>query len=326
MDSEYASAVRSFATLQSSGQAVTQTSTNSFFDVLGGAPVSNGTTYSSEDILNLLLGSSGYDISSLLGGGTQVVDSDSLDLFSMLLGRNHLDASALELTEKNGETVLELTDEQWKLVDDIYLNVWADDTTGYIDLGYDPFFEFNETGDLIVAYDSTWTTLNGHLVAYYPLANEEVSDAEYTQTGYIPAILTNADGSQRVNLLVQFDQDNPDGFVLGAQVVYDDGVLAKDLIQIAKGDKIDFLCDYYDYNGNYQDTYYLGDTLTVGEGTGEYADAVFASDLGDDATTQTEKGLLEVGLGSIENTDLHFCYMLRDVYGSQMWTPVQVAK
>ena len=325
MDSEYASAVRSFATLQSSGQAVSQNTTNNFFDILGGAPVSNGQTYSNEDILNLLLGSSGYDISSLLGGSQQAVDTDSLDLFSLLLGRNHLDASALELTEKNGETVLEMTDEQWKLVDDIYLNVWADDGTGYIDLGYDPFFEFNESGDLIVSYDSTWTTLNGHLVSYYPLANEEVSENEYTQTGFIPAILNNADGSQRVNLLVQFDQDNPEGFVLGAQVVYDDGVLAKDLIQVAKGDRIDFLCDFYDYNGNYQDTYYLGQPLTVSEGTGEFADAVFAEELGDDTAAQTEKGLLEVGLAAIENTDLHFCYMLRDVYGAQMWTPVQIA-
>ena len=32
---------------------------------------------------------------------------------------------------------------------------------------------------------------------------------------------------------------------------------------IKDGDKIDFLCDYYSYNGDYLDSYYLGEEMTV---------------------------------------------------------------
>ena len=44
--------------------------------------------------------------------------------------------------------------------------------------------------------------------------------------------------------------------IAGAQIVYpgsEPGVEAKNLIQIGKGDRIQFICDFYDYNGNYDE-------------------------------------------------------------------------
>jgi len=68
-----------------------------------------------------------------------------------------------------------------------------------------------------------------------------------------------------------FDNENPYGKVLGAQIRYDTKAetetLAKGLIDIVAGDKIDFLCDYYTYEGEYIDTYFLGEQYTA---TGEW--------------------------------------------------------
>jgi hypothetical protein len=38
----------------------------------------------------------------------------------------------------------------------------------------------------------------------------------------------------------------------------------KGLIDIKNGDKIDFIVDYYTYDGEYDDEYLYGDTLVVG--------------------------------------------------------------
>jgi len=83
----------------------------------------------------------------------------------------------------------------------------------------------------------------------------------------IPALLN----GQLVDIIVVFDNENPYGKVLGAQIRYDTKAetetLAKGLIDIVAGDKIDFLCDYYTYEGEYIDTYFLGEQYTA---TGEW--------------------------------------------------------
>ena len=66
------------------------------------------------------------------------------------------------------------------------------------------------------------------------------------------------------------DNDNPYGVISGALPVYPGGeteTVAKNLIQVGEGDVLQFLCDYYDYKGNYQDSYALGDPLTLGAET-----------------------------------------------------------
>ncbi|MCR5229594.1 MAG: hypothetical protein K6D03_05670 [Solobacterium sp.] len=325
MDENYTSAIRSFATLAGSGQVVSNNSSNSLFDILGGAGSAPSGSYSYDptDILNLLLsgssqpssggyggaygnyygspqggysgsyyGNGGLDLSSLLGGSSGV-DSAALDLFSALIGRNHVDSGQLVLSEKDGKQVLRLGDDQWSMIENVELNVWFDDGAGYIDLGLDNIYSFDEDGDLVMEYDGLWNSINGHVVSYYMISQEDTDVFE----GFVPAELN----GEKVNLIIRFEGDNP-GVVLGAQKIYEDGIEAKGLIEIKDGDRIEFLCDYYTYDGDYQATYYLGEPLIVED----------ASDL-------------KVGIYEIEpkeNEKVLFGYRLTDAYNAYHWTPM----
>ncbi len=308
LESDYTDAIRSFATMAASGQTVTQNSGNSLFSMLGGAPASNGTQYvTSGDILNLLMGgggaSSGYGSLNSLLGGSYGVDTNSVDLFSQLLTGRTVDQSALVLSENDGQMTLRLSQDQWDLINSIALNVWADDGEGgYVDLGLDNVFEFNDEGDLIVDYDGLWLSLDDQVVSYYVNSEEYYDDGSYVIEGYSPAIVTytNDDGeteSAQVNFIIQFTEENENGIVLGAQKVYEEGVEGKGYVELKEGDTIEFLCDYYDYDGNYDDTYYLGDPMFY-------------------------DGELNVGTYEITDTRLLFSYRLTDIYNAQSFTPV----
>ena len=86
----------------------------------------------------------------------------------------------------------------------------------------------------------------------------------YTITGHVPAFLNDV----RVNLIIVFDDANPYGYIAGATPVYTEEeteLTAKNIEEVKAGDKLDFICDYYSYEGEYLDSYYLGDTITLGE-------------------------------------------------------------
>ena len=64
------------------------------------------------------------------------------------------------------------------------------------------------------------------------------------------------------------DNDHPYGYIAGARRNYKDGETeteARGLIELQPGDTLDFTCDYYSYDGTYQDSYYLGEQMTVTE-------------------------------------------------------------
>jgi hypothetical protein len=295
MEDDYTAAVRSFATMESSGQMVTGNTTNSIFDLLGGSQSSNGVSMSTDDILSLLTGgSSGGSgaLSDLLGGSTGV-DSSSLDLFSQLIGKNHVDSANLVLSARSGQPVLNLPESQWKLIRSIALNVWTDDGGGYIDLGLDDVFQFNDHGELIVDYDGKWIALNGQVVAYYVTSEQFESEDNYVIDGYVPAMIN----GQRANIILEFTDEKPEGTVLGAQTVYDTGTEGKGLRTIEDGSTIDFLCDYYDYSGNYSDSYYLGAEMTVSGG-------------------------LTVSTYQLSGTKVIYGYQLTDLYDSHLYTPM----
>ena len=323
MDSDYTDAVRSFATLSASGQIAGSSSSNSLFDILGGGNSYSQQSYSYDptDLLNLLLGGgtttggsssgnnyygnsygsgsygSGYGGSGLslydMLGGTQAVDDSSLDLFSMLIGRNHLDQKNLILTENDeGVPTLSLSQDDWDKISDISLNVWVDDGEGYIDLGIDDTYSFDDDGALRVEYAGTWIGINDQVVSYYKTGHEYISDDEWRYNGYVPVHYN----GQRANILLEFNPENPEGEVLGVQLLYDDGITAKGFAELAEGDKIDFLCDYYDYAGNYQDTYFLGEQLVL-SGSG-----------------------LETTTIELEDVKAKYGYRLTDIYNSHSWT------
>jgi len=223
------------------------------------------------------------------------LDTELLENSGAYLAENRFDPSALVWTEKEGQTVLSLSEEQWDLVQDVELNVFVDDGTGYIDLGLDNVLEFTGAGDLLGEYDQTWLSVNGQIVAYYMLESAGTAE-DYKITGYIPAQLN----GRRVDLMVCFTDEVPDGEILGAAPRYDEdtetATIAKGLIEIADGDVIDFLCDYYDYDRNFQDAYYLGDPLTV-------------------------SGPLSLGNIRMDNSAYIAAYRFTDIYNNHYWTP-----
>ena len=312
MDSSYSQCIRDFASLEASGQVASGGASASPFDALFGGYSGGGYSggYSGGGYSG---SSSSYDtdalgslLESFLGGGSSYSSDYGISDYasSFLFGRsmstadtvqyisdNHFDAADLVwTTNSRGEQVVMLSEAQWSLVEGLDLNLFYDDGKGYIDLGLDNVFDFDEEGNLLAPTDRTWIAVNGQPVAYY----HDIT-ADGVISGHIPVLLN----GERAELLVVFDEENPRGYITGARSVYLNGetdTVAKSLIELEQGDKLDFLCDYYDYEGNYSNSYYLGEQMTVG--------AVM------------EISNVDVGEGPVS-----ICYRFTDLYQQHYWTP-----
>ena len=206
---------------------------------------------------------------------------------------NSLDASRLTVTEKDGAKVLRLTDEEWELIQEVELNVYADDGEGFINLGLDNTYCFDDDLDLVMDYDKTWIAINGQVVSY-TMQSHDMDGDTYVITGSVPALLN----GERVELILVFSDEDEYGTVAGARVVYDEeetDTVMKGLIEIQDGDVIDFLCDYYSYDGEYLDTYMLGNQMTV----------------------DGELFISNVDIGEVSPL---VTYRLTDIYGNHFWT------
>ncbi len=319
---EYSRCIKSFASLAAGGQIATggQGSYSPYGSLFGSGSASSS-SYSSGDILSTLLGGGGSGsgdlLSSLFGGAGQ--SSSATDFLGGILGggsdswfdsgralanrdyydQNSLTVADLELTEKSeGEWVLSMSKEKWDLVKTVQINLFVkdDELDGYLDLGMDDQYEFDANGDLMISFDNTWLTINGQPVAYYFL--ETVSDGSLWATaGRVPVLLN----GERYDLLIVFDNEvkgHEGGYVAGAQRVYDESesiTVAKGFVQLNKGDKIDFLCDYYGADGTYGATYKIGKQITY-------------------------NGTLTVGYMDIGGAECDVCYCLTDIYGNEFWT------
>ncbi len=304
MDEEYTRCIQEFASLEVSGQvsAGTQISgygmTQNASGSLLGSLLGQGGGYTSysqgglEELLGGLYGGSS-------GGGST---GSILDLFmgrsmtaekaAETIMENHLDASQLKW--QNGKIIL--PKEQWAMVTDVVKNVFYDDGSGFIDLGTDAEFELSNN-TLTDNFDGTWISIDRQPVAFYYM--NTIEDGEYyVMSGYVPAILN----GERVNLILNFDNERPYGYIAGALKVYTDGesdTQAKMMIAIGKGDTVQFICDYYDYDGNYRDSYKLGSPITLGS-TVEIVNTPISSDLSKCKVT----------------------YRFTDLYQQNYWTPV----
>jgi hypothetical protein len=309
ISSEYSQCVRSFASVAAGGQ-VTSTGGGGLLDVLlggagGGSGPSVGGTVAS--LLESFLSKGDYSsITGQTGGGAGWLDTDRMRSYESYYEGKRFDTSALTIATKNGQRVIALPEAQWGLVQDLAQNVFIDDGKGFIDLGLDNVFSYNADGDLVMEYDGTWLALNGQIVGYYLMSDDRSGDS-YSIKGRVPAMLN----GEPVDIILVFDNDHPDGVVLGAQPKYDTATetgtgtatvaagtatVAKGLLDIVSGDKIDYLCDYYTYAGQYSNTYYLGDQYV--------------------ATGQWTVANLSVG-----NLGYQMTYRLTDIYGNQYWTP-----
>ena len=302
MDESYSQCIREFASMEASGQAVTGGINSPYTSLFG-----DSYSYSSSDEIDLLgallgsfLGGDYSSVSGLNSGNTGFFTGRSLSTEDtvLYLSENRFDAASLVWTENaQGQQVISLPEEQWDLVMGLDLNAFYDDGEGYVDLGLDNVFSFDENGNLLAPDDRTWLAVDGQPVAYYHEYTQRDGDS-LVISGRIPALLN----GERMDLLVVFDAEHPHGTIVGARSAYVNGeteTVAKDLDleEIPEGTKIDFICDYYHYDGTYENTYILGQESTI-----------YRPDL--------EISNTDVGDGPLSVT-----YRFTDVYQQHYWTP-----
>ena len=279
LSGEYSACIKQFSALQSGGQSVA--GTTSPFGALGGGSSSGSGSIDSSDMLSSLLG-------QLLGGGMSM---DTGRAATYLLD-NRFDADKLFWQDRGEGKALYLSEEQWALVQDLELNVFVDTGDGYADLGLDNVFSFTESGALQGCFDNSWIAINGQEVAYYHI-DSTIDNGEYTITGRVPALLN----GEYADLILVFTSENPYGSIAGACFDYRDGeteTVAK-ITELTEGDTIDFLCDFYTYDGEYEDSFMIGDQL-IYRGDEQISNVY----LTDDATAT---------------------YRFTDIYNNSFWTP-----
>ncbi len=244
------------------GQDTSASYSGSLMDILtGGYTSTDGLQYGGNAYSSL--GAYGYGEDSSYG---YEEDSSSGSLLSlaaqMLFGRSFLGSSTLKLTRKGGKNVLQLDEEMWEQITDAELEVFVDDGGGYLDLGLDNVLSYTEDGDLIDEWDGTWLTINAHPVAVYPISDEDEDDnGLYITRKFVPALLN----GERINLIVEFNEETNEDRVLGAEKVLSTGVLEKGYTPLEGGDIIQPICDYFTYDGSFESSYKLGDSITVPE-------------------------------------------------------------
>ncbi len=254
------------------------------------------------DLLSMLLTDYMAGDRSLPSGldrsNTAFLDELDVESAAIYLSDHLLDASILNWTKnENDQYVISLPDIMWEKVQDIQLAMYFDDGEGFVELGRDNIIEFDANGSLLAPEDRTWLSIDGQVVSFFVLRTTGEGDA-LTTIGKVPAYLND----ERVDLILVFDEENPYGYVAGANYDYrntDVDVIAKNLTEITEGDRLDFICDYYSYDGKYQDSYYLGQTMTV---KGDMAD-------------------MEISNTDVGDGGAKVMYCFTDYYDVEYWTP-----
>lgn len=298
MDETYTQCIRQFASLEVQGQAASGGTASPLPALQGllGAGSSGGDLAAA--LLSEFLGGSFGRVAGLTEDNTGFLSDRAMSEEDTLqyLTENRFPAETLTWQEgADGVPVLRLEEEQWALVQTLELNMFYDDGEGYIDLGLDNVYDFDEAGGLLGINEGTWLAVNGQPVAYYHTATVD-DGTNYTITGRVPVL----HNGSRAELILVFDNERPGGFVAGVQSVYLNGetdTVAKNQTGLQSGDVLEFLCDYYSYDGDYQDSYLLGEALTVTE------EELVISDVPLEGSTRA-------------------AYRFTDLFDQHYWTPV----
>ncbi len=308
MDDDYTACIRKFAQMEVSGQAVGGGGTSPFEALMGTGSGSGSSDLSSQAMQQLInsLFSGGFTdfrrigLPELDSSNTRFLSEDSLDSTEVAsyISENMITADDLKWQKnKGGKRAIILSDDQWDLIKSADLNMLYDDGEGYVDLGLDNVYDFDDDGNLLPTEYRDWISLNGQPVAYYHTETLEKGDDQYVITGYVPVTLNGKDA----RLIISFDNENEDGYVAGVSYDYDSDeaeTAAKTLEGLKKGDKVQFLCDFYSYEGNHKGSYKLGNAMTV-------------NDPESISITNTD-----VGDGKVL-----ILYKFTDIYGEEYWTP-----
>ena len=296
MDSDYAECIRQFAKLETSGQ-IAAGGSSSPIGSLFGLGGSSGSSGAGAEVIGQLLGSflggSGKSIDGLNKDNTDFMTSIDDNTAADYISQHYFDASNLVWQEDDGKYTMELPEAQWNMVHAVDMNMFYDDGTGYLDLGLDNLF--TRDGETLIAdTDKDWVAINGQTVAYYHTDTIKDSDGNRVDMGYVPAMLN----GDRVNLIIVFEDG--DGYIAGASTDYNNGeteTSPKNSSALTPGDRLDFICDYYSYDMQYQDTYYLGDTITVTDD-------------------------LKITNESVGSGEARISYLFTDIYNQEYWSEV----
>ena len=322
---EYSRCIEAFASMEVSGQVMsggTSSPMPSLMEMLGssgglsggnyggnvtgsqGSAVNSGSAGNyggsvSAELVSQLLG-------SFLGGNVESISGLNIGNTGFLSGRalndeemaeyfvnNSFDTGVLQWQEtSNGDAVV-VSKEQWRLVQTLHANMFYDDGAGFIDLGLDNVYEFDEEGNLLAPAEATWLAINEQPVAYY---HEFTVDdgTDYSILGRVPVLYN----GERAELVLEFTDEDPYGSVVGVRRVYKEGetqTVAKTMDTVQDGDVIDFVCDYYSYDGEYLDSYMFGEQLVV-------------------------DGELEISDVYVEEDAANLTYLFTDIYQQKYWT------
>ena len=305
MDTEYTSCIREFASLQVSGQAAEGGSGspyNSLFGDYAGQFTGMDSTGSSELIGALLSSFLGGDYSSVSGmtsSGSSFLSDRAMSDEDMTeyLTSNFFDPTQLGWIEEGVKEKIKLSEDQWNMVTNLELNLFFDTGKGYADLGEDNVYEFDEEGNLIADEGKVWMHINDQPVAYYH--TDTLDDGtNYTITGRVPCLIN----GELSDLVLVFNNDNENGYVAGIAADYskedDIDVVGKTMTELEAGDTIQFICNFYDYDGNFVDTYPMGKPIEISNS----AEELRISDM-------------IIGNGSTVVT-----YVFTDMYEAEHWT------
>lgn len=300
MDDEYADCIKKFAQLETSGQIAAGGSSSPISSLFGqNSPIgSSGSADIIGSLIGAFLGSPDKNIDGLDSTNTGFMEGLDTNSTVEYLTENYLDASALVWKKIDGKYIIELSEEQWSLVHGLDMNMFYYDGGGYVDLGIDNVFSFDDNGNLVADTDKTWVAINGQPVAYYHTDTIKNADGTYTDMGYVPAMLNGV----RVNLIIVFEGDK--AYIAGAADNYtnETETIAKSLTELKIGDKLDFICDYYTrIDMQYVDSYYLGEQMTV--------------------TSNME--ITNVSLG---NNEARIMYLFTDIYNREYWSEAITVK
>lgn len=241
LEGEYTEFIRAFANIVVGGQEYI--GSNTPIDALGGGGASDD-----QPDFNGWLDYSWFD-------------EDYVNGYADTYGENTHDSEELVVEDRGDYFALTLTAEDWELISDIEMQLFYDDGEGYIDMGTDNYFEIDDDGALMVDYDGLWFAIGDEIVPLYVSAAEDVVE------GYIPCELN----GEYVNLVVRWNEEGT-GVIEGAVRFYENGMSMKGLIPVEDGDEIQLLCDYYTYDGEYDDAYSLDEPFVYDSSMGiEYA-------------------------------------------------------
>jgi predicted small lipoprotein YifL len=213
------------------------------------------------------------------------LDSDLVSDYASYYAENAYDGASLEIVEKDGQYVLEMSQEDWDVISDVYLEVFLDTGDGYLHLGSDNVAQYNDAGDLIVTFDdNTWVAIDGHIVSFFA---EQSQDANVSK-GSVPAYVN----GDEARLILVWSGENAS--VAGYERVYDTEVASRGLVPLKDGDTIELIGDFYTHDEEYDDQYVFDTFVISGTPVVSYED---------------------VGEG-----DCLVYYSLHDIYQNTYWT------